>query len=95
MQGQPYHVLVIDDDPNVRDILSNLLKRERCVVRTAESGLSGIAAARAELPDLILLDVMMPDLDGFSVCRMLRDDPLTAEVPIIMITALDDRSSRL
>ncbi|MBO9318116.1 MAG: response regulator [Chloroflexus sp.] len=95
MQGQPYHVLVIDDDPNVRDILSNLLKRERCVVRTAESGLSGIAAARAELPDLILLDVMMPDLDGFSVCRMLRDDPLTAEVPIIMITALDDRLSRL
>lgn len=95
MQGQPYHVLVIDDDPNVRDILSDLLKRERCVVRTAESGLSGIAAARAELPDLILLDVMMPDLDGFSVCRMLRDDPLTAEVPIIMITALDDRSSRL
>jgi putative two-component system response regulator len=95
MQGQPYHVLVIDDDPNVRDILSDLLKRERCVVHTAESGLSGIAAARAELPDLILLDVMMPDLDGFSVCRMLRDDPLTAEVPIIMITALDDRSSRL
>jgi len=95
MQGQPYHVLVIDDDPNVRDILSDLLKRERCVVHTAESGLSGIAAARAELPDLILLDVMMPDLDGFSVCRMLRDDPLTAEVPIIMITALDDRLSRL
>lgn len=95
MQNQPYNVLVIDDDPNVRDILSSLLKRERCVVRTAVSGQSGIAAAQAELPDLILLDVMMPDLDGFSVCRMLREDPLTAEVPIIMITALDDRASRL
>ncbi|WP_448338004.1 HD domain-containing phosphohydrolase [Chloroflexus aurantiacus] len=95
MQSQPYNVLVIDDDPNVRDILSSLLKRERCVVRTAASGQSGIAAAQAELPDLILLDVMMPDLDGFSVCRMLREDPLTAEVPIIMITALDDRASRL
>ncbi|WP_322814823.1 HD domain-containing phosphohydrolase [Chloroflexus sp.] len=95
MQSQPYNVLVIDDDPNVRDILSSLLKRERCVVRTAASGHSGIAATRSELPDLILLDVMMPDLDGFSVCRMLREDPLTAEVPIIMITALDDRASRL
>ncbi|WP_322820015.1 HD domain-containing phosphohydrolase [Chloroflexus sp.] len=95
MQSQPYNVLVIDDDPNVRDILSSLLKRERCIVRTAASGQSGIAAAQAELPDLILLDVMMPDLDGFSVCRMLREDPLTAEVPIIMITALDDRASRL
>lgn len=95
MQNHPYSVLVIDDDPNVRDILSDLLKRERCVVRTAASGLSGIAAAHEALPDLILLDVMMPDLDGFSVCRMLRDDPQTAEVPIIMITALDDRASRL
>ncbi|WP_298406308.1 HD domain-containing phosphohydrolase [uncultured Chloroflexus sp.] len=95
MQNHPYSVLVIDDDPNVRDILSDLLKRERCVVRTAASGLSGIAVAHEALPDLILLDVMMPDLDGFSVCRMLRDDPQTAEVPIIMITALDDRASRL
>ncbi len=95
MHSHPYHVLVIDDDPNVRDILSNLLQREHCVVRTAPSGLNGIAAAQQELPDLILLDVMMPDLDGFAVCRMLRDDPKTAEVPIIMITALDDRASRL
>ncbi|MFN3372542.1 MAG: response regulator, partial [Chloroflexus sp.] len=61
MQNHPYSVLVIDDDPNVRDILSDLLKREQCVVRTAASGLSGIAAAHEVLPDLILLDVMMPD----------------------------------
>lgn len=95
MQHHPYSVLIIDDDPNVRDLLSDLLQRERCVVRTAPSGSEGIIAAQQELPDLILLDVMMPDLDGFTVCRRLRDDPQTAEVPIIMITALDDRSSRL
>lgn len=95
MQNHPYSVLVIDDDVHIREFLSDLLKREQCLVRAAASGIEGIAAAQQELPDLILLDVMMPDLDGFSVCRMLRDDPKTAEVPIIMITALDDRESRL
>jgi putative two-component system response regulator len=93
MKPQPT-VLIIDDEPVIRDTLEALL----CVdfdVQFAENGASGIAAAQQIQPDVILLDVMMPVIDGFEVCRQIRALPLLAEVPILMVTALDDRESRI
>ncbi len=87
-------ILVIDDEEVVRDTLEALLGTSY-TLHLARDGVEGIAKALEFLPDLILLDVMMPKLDGFEVCARLRADPATAEIPIIMITALDDRESRL
>ena len=61
----------------------------------ARNGPEALAKAAELVPDLILLDVMMPGMDGFAVCRHLRADPLLAKVPVIMVTALDDRDPRL
>ncbi len=87
-------ILVIDDEEVVRDTLEALLG-DSCRLLKAVDGTSGLAMAREAKPDLILLDVMMPGLDGFEVCSRLRADPETQAIPIIMITALDDRESRL
>jgi len=88
-------VLIVDDDPNARDTLEALLFQEGYSLAFASDGVEALAKAAELTPDLILLDVMMPGLDGFEVCQRLRADPLLAEVPVIMITALDDRGSRL
>jgi len=88
-------ILVVDDDEGSRDRLQTLLTKEDCEVVLATDGFEALAQASAYIPDLILLDVMMPGLDGYEVCRRLRADPVLAEVPVIMVTALDDRDSRL
>lgn len=88
-------VLVVDDQPLERKKLESLLTGQDYNLAFASSGVEALAKAAELVPDLILLDVMMPDLDGFEVCRRLRVDPLLAEVPIILVTALDDRDSRL
>jgi signal transduction histidine kinase len=96
MTTQPsIRILIIDDDAGDRAILGDLLAAYGHAVATAGSGAEGLRLARMLQPDLIILDVMMPDLDGFAVCAQLRADQATAEVPIIMATALDDRQSRL
>jgi putative two-component system response regulator len=87
-------VLIIDDDAMVCDTLEALLDASY-ELRFAENGAEGVMLALQIQPDVILLDVMMPEMDGFEVCRRIRSTPLLAEVPIIMITALDDRESRL
>jgi two-component system cell cycle response regulator len=88
-------VLIVDDEPVGRDTLEALLVTKGYELAFAGDGLEALEKARALMPDLVLLDVMMPDMDGFEVCRRLRADPLLAEVPVIMVTALDDRASRL
>ncbi len=88
-------VLIVDDQQLARENLSMLLKNEEYRFIFAGDGPEALAQAIKHVPDLILLDVMMPDIDGFEVCRRLRTHPLLAEVPIIMITALADRASRL
>ncbi len=87
-------ILVIDDEDVVRDTLEALLGTSY-TLHLAKDGAEGLEKALALRPDLILLDVMMPRMDGFEVCACLRSAPETAEIPIIMITALDDRESRL
>ena len=86
-------VLVVDDEQNIVDILRFNLEREGYEVITAEDGIQGLALARSSDPDLILLDVMMPEMDGFQVCRELRkEDKLT---PIIMLTAREEEADRV
>lgn len=88
-------ILIVDDEPSGRDTLEALLFAEGYNLAFASSGSEALSQAADLTPDLILLDVMMPDMNGLEVCKRLRADPLLAEVPIIMVTALDDRSSRL
>ncbi len=88
-------VLIVDDEQSCRDTLEALLTNQGMGLVFASDGRRALELARAEPPDLVLLDVMMPGLDGFDVCAQLRNDPVLAEVPIILVTALDDRDSRL
>jgi len=88
-------ILVIDDDRTGRLFLASLLAPDCYRVEFAEDGERGLLRARELQPDLILLDVVMPGMDGFEVCRRLRSDPQLAEVAILMLTALEDQESRL
>ena len=88
-------VLIVDDEPVGRDTLEALLTGQGHNLAFAASGAEALAQAAELLPDVILLDVMMAGMDGFEVCRRLRADPRLADVPIVMVTALDDRDSRL
>ena len=85
------HVLIIDDDPIVRDLMQRFLVKEGFHAELASGGQQGIDMARQLLPDLITLDVMMPDIDGWSVLSQLKADEATADIPVIMLTMLDDR----
>ncbi|HEV8026092.1 MAG TPA: PleD family two-component system response regulator [Stellaceae bacterium] len=88
-------VLVVDDvDVNVR-LLEAKLSSEYFTVLTASSGEQALQAVKSERPDIVLLDVMMPEMDGFEVCRRLKSDPKTADIPVIMVTALSEVSDRV
>jgi len=88
-------ILIVDDEPFGRDSLEMLLTNQNFNLAFAANGFEALRAAAELIPDLILLDVMMPDMDGFDVCRRLRSDPTLRDVPVILVTALDDRDSRL
>jgi two-component system, cell cycle response regulator len=88
-------ILVVDDvEMNVK-LLEAKLASEYFNVITANDGFAALQKLHDEKPDIVLLDVMMPGLDGFEVCRRMKADPLTAEVPVVMVTALSDRSDRV
>src|SRR5271155_1215208 len=88
-------VLVVDDvEANVK-LLEAKLESEYFDVLSAYNGRSALEIADAELPDVILLDVMMPRMDGFEVCRQLKANPRTADTPVVMVTALSDVADRL
>ncbi|MBX0330669.1 response regulator [Oscillochloris sp. ZM17-4] len=88
-------ILVADDEPVARELITNYLARDGHELHMATNGIECLRVAREILPDLILLDVMMPRMDGLETCRQLRADPLLAEVPVVIISTLDDRTSRL
>jgi putative two-component system response regulator len=88
-------ILVVDDHPSSRMTAVALLSVEGYDVIEAESGATALAQLQQTNPDLILLDVMMPGMDGYEVCRRLKEDELTRLTPVVFITALDDRRSRL
>ncbi|MDO8464455.1 MAG: response regulator, partial [Gallionella sp.] len=88
-------ILVVDDDEFNLKLLKKMLSVEGHAVRTAASGEDALASVAEQLPDLVLLDVMMPGIDGFEVARQLKADARSRSIPIIMVTALEDRESRL
>lgn len=88
-------VLIVDDEPANRELLSDLMVSHGYEVWEQASGEEALELLRESLPDAILLDVMMPGLDGFAVCRAIRDDLRTTHLPVLLVTALADRASRL
>jgi putative two-component system response regulator len=95
MASPPSTILIVDDLADSREILEEILAGPQHRLLLAGNGPEALAQAAAHTPDLVLLDVMMPGMDGFEVCRRLRAAPATAEMPIILLTALDDREARL
>jgi two-component system, OmpR family, response regulator len=90
-EGDPIpKVLVVDDEPNIRELVQVALKFHGCTVTTSATGMDALALADAATPDIIVLDVMLPDIDGFEVCRRLRAN--NNDVPVIFLTARDTTS---
>ncbi|MCU0723800.1 MAG: response regulator transcription factor [Planctomycetes bacterium] len=85
-------ILVIEDEEDILELEVYNLKKEGFRVSSAATGEEGLKAARAKLPDLILLDLMLPGADGLEVCRLLKRDPKTAHVPVVMVTAKGEES---
>jgi len=91
----PGHVLIIEDDQTSIQVLEHLLNTEGYSISIATDGKQGFNLAVQTLPDLVLSDVMMPEIDGFELCRKMRAHPMLATVPIILLTGLDDHASRI
>jgi len=85
-------ILVIDDEAAARDLVQRALTKEGYQVETASSGPEGLALARQLKPAAITLDVMMPGMDGWAVLTVLKADPVTADIPVIMVTVVDDKN---
>ncbi|MCA9873593.1 MAG: response regulator, partial [Anaerolineales bacterium] len=90
MQSPPANILIVDDTPANLRLLANILSKAGYVVRPARSGRIALSSAQSEPPDLILLDIMMPDMDGYEVCRHLKINETTRNIPVIFISALND-----
>ena len=88
-------ILVVDDSPTERYFLTDLLRKNGFDVVSAETGEDGVAKAKLEKPDLILMDVVMPGLNGFQATRMLSRDPATQAIPVIMCTTKNQDTDRV
>jgi DNA-binding response OmpR family regulator len=84
-------VLVVDDDPNIRSLLQQELTEAGYKVRLAEDGRKALTLIREETPGLVILDVMMPEMNGFDVAAVLKNDPVTMDIPIIILSILEDK----
>lgn len=90
-QPRDKSVLVVDDDPNIRSLLQQELTEAGYVVRLAEDGRKALALIREEIPGLVILDVMMPEMNGFDVAAVLKNDPATMDIPIIILSIVEDK----
>ena len=88
-----HHILIVEDDEMVRKIIGEVLQ-DIYNLDFAENGEAALEKARSQQPDLVLLDIMMPGMDGFQVCRTLRDDPDLKHTIIVILTALSDKDSQ-
>lgn len=89
--SQP-RILVVDDEPDILDLVQFNLKRAGYDVTGVLSGAEGVAAARSDPPDLVLLDIMLPGLNGLEACTLLKNDPMTRDTAVIMLTAKGEES---
>lgn len=83
----PKKILIVEDDPSFSRAINHIIQKEGYDVITASNGMAGLRMAKDENPDLLILDVMLPGLDGFEICHQLRQEPLTENLPIIMLSA--------
>lgn len=88
-------ILIVDDSPTEIHVLSSILEKMGHTVLTAENGEDGIAKAKENRPDLILMDVVMPGMNGFQATRQLTKDPETSSIPIIIVTTKDQETDRV
>lgn len=88
-------ILIVDDSPTEIHVLSTILESNGYQVVTADSGESGVSVAKDELPDLVLMDVVMPGLNGFQATRQLKKDPATAHIPVVIVTTKDQETDKI
>lgn len=81
-------ILIADDEPNIRLLVSSMLSKDYIVIE-ASDGEEALALARKQKPDLVLMDIMMPKIDGYAACSILKADPVTKAIPVVMLTGLD------
>ena len=86
-------VLVVDDEPDMVEMLTIMLENASYDVVAAYDGKEGIEKAKEEKPDIIILDLMMPEMDGFEACKEMKNDPTLADIPILVLTAISQRLS--
>ena len=92
----PAKILVVDDDPDILDAVTMILETQGYQVVTARDGLEGLATLKAEKPDLMILDLLMPKMDGFAVCKELQDPRWAKykDIPILILTSVREEASR-
>src|SRR5678815_3334259 len=95
LTDHPARVLIVDDEPHNRQLLEVMLAPAGYHLLSAASGEEALEMVATQAPDLILLDIMMPGIDGYQVAAKIKGDRATSNIPIIMVTALDDRQSRM
>jgi len=90
----PYHILVVDDNDMNLFLLGKILELEGYQVTMARNGIEAIQSVAQNMPDLALLDVMMPDMNGYELCQKMRQPPFSAGIPIVMLTAMSSDGER-
>jgi len=93
-QARPYRILVAEDSPTQRQIIMTVLNREGHEVIMAEDGIEAFSACLAQMPDLVVLDIEMPKMNGYQVCRLLKDDRRTSHIPVIMLTSKSQETDK-
>ena len=88
-------ILVVDDSPTERHIIGEILRTKGYEVSFAEDGDAGVLKAKAQLPDLIVMDIVMPGLNGFQACRAITKDPLTEKIPVIICTTKGQETDKV
>ncbi len=94
-QADTQHILVVDDEPDILELLTYNLQREGFETSVARDGLDALSAAEKSRPDLIILDIMMPRMDGIEACKRLREHALLRTVPIILLTAKSEEKDQI
>ena len=89
-----FRILLVEDEPAIRELVAEMVKAEGVELRCAAGGALGVREARRLRPNLVLLDIVLPDLDGITVCRLMRGDAALREVPIYMVTARARKADR-
>lgn len=89
---QSMKILIVDDEEPIRELIKYNIEKAGFITITAENGISALSLARQELPDVIILDLMLPDMSGLDVCRVLKNDKALAAIPIVMVTAKTEDS---